>query len=464
MAELTKENDLSPQSRTLYLKAISAAETKNHEFAINLLQAVLKDAPGFLPGRQLARKCAIALSDGPKKKGGLFGMKTGGLSTMKYANTAKKEPEAALLEIEKELAKDPYNAELNDLEYDIFMRLNMLDSAAFSLETVRRGHPENTKLLHKLAEHYLARSIPDKAADIYTEISKQDPTDSAAIKGAKDATARASMQKQKWDENTDIRELRKDAAGAVELEMASRAGLTRDQLEDKRDQLIAKYHEDQNNLQVVKELASVYERLEEWSLCYQFYEWAHQLSQGDVALRNKAAAMRDRALDSEIKQMAAAVEADPNNAELRQAYEAHRAQRIQSQVVEAQARVQENPTDPQLRFELGSALYAAGDLSGAIPHLQQAKTNPHIRTKVLLLLGRTFRAKGMFDLGIKQLSDALADLVGMDNTKKEVLYEKGLIHDDMGDKVSALDCFKQIYEVDYNYRDVAQRVESSYGG
>ena len=68
----------------------------------------------------------------------------------------------------------------------------------------------------------------------------------------------------------------------------------------------------------------------------------------------------------------------------------------------------------------------------------------------------------MFDLSIKQLSDALADLVAMDNIKKEVLYEKGLIHSEMGDKAAALDCFKQIYEVDYGYRDVANRVESSY--
>jgi tetratricopeptide (TPR) repeat protein len=131
-------------------------------------------------------------------------------------------------------------------------------------------------------------------------------------------------------------------------------------------------------------------------------------------------------------------------------------------VQEAQRRVEQNPTDPQLRFELGSALYNAGDHSAAIPHLQQATRNPHIRTKVLLLLGRTFKAKGMFDLSIKQLSDALADLHAMDNTKKEVLYEKGLIHDEMGDKAAALDSFKQIYEVDYGYRDVATRVESSY--
>jgi len=32
----------------------------------------------------------------------------------------------------------------------------------------------------------------------------------------------------------------------------------------------------------------------------------------------------------------------------------------------------------------------------------------------------------------------------------------------MGDPGKALACMKQIYEVDYGYRDVARRVESSY--
>jgi len=124
--------------------------------------------------------------------------------------------------------------------------------------------------------------------------------------------------------------------------------------------------------------------------------------------------------------------------------------------------VDRNPTDPQFRYELGLALYNVGNHSDAIPHLQQATRNPHIRTRVLLLLGRTFRAKNMPDLAIKQLTDALADLTAMDGTKKEILYEKGLIHAEMEDRAAALESFKQIYEVDYGYLDVAKRVEESY--
>jgi tetratricopeptide (TPR) repeat protein len=316
--------------------------------------------------------------------------------------------------------------------------------------------------MHKLAEFYLTHDQPLTASDIFNDIIKHHPTDSAAIKGSKDASARASMQKQKWDENADMRTLMRNAAEVEELEKATRSGLTRDQLEDRRDRTIERYNNDPNHLATVKDLANIYEQLEDWHSARTFYEWAHTLSNGDVALATKAGHMKDRAAEADLKNLEAAAAEDPDNEDLQAALAAHRSERLALVVEEAKRRVDQNPTDPQLRFELGSALFHAGDFSGAIPQLQQATRNPHIRTKVLLMLARAFRAKHMFDLAIKQLSDATADLHAMDNTKKEVLYEKGIIHDEMGDKTHALDCFKQIYEVDYGYRDVAERVESSY--
>lgn len=458
MPEIT-EKELSPNLKPLWLKALSAVQTSNLTYGVSLLQAVLKDSPGFLEGRKMLRKCEIQLAGGAKKKGGLFGS-GGGVGRL--VGQAKKDPAGTLPLIEKELEKDPFNDAANDLLFDTFVKLELFESAAFALETVRKGSPENAKLLHKLAEFYISREQPMQASEVYNDIIKHHPTDGTAIKGAKDCSARASMQKQKWDENADMRSLMKNSAEFEELEKASRTGLTREQLEERRDKVVEKYNADPNNLAVVKDLANLYEQLEDWHNSHTFYSWAHSLSNGDVALATKAAAMNDRAQETDMKNLEAAAALDPDNAELKAALDARKADRIAEQVLDAQRRVDQNPTDPQLRFELGSALYNAGDHSAAIPHLQQATRNPHIRTKVLLLLARTFRAKSMFDIAIKQLSDALADLVAMDNTKKEVLYEKGLIHTEMGAQDAALDCFKQIYEVDYGYRDVAQRVESSY--
>jgi tetratricopeptide (TPR) repeat protein len=461
MPEIT-EKELPATAKPLWLKALTAVQAKNHEYAITLIQGVLKDHPGFLEARKMLRNCEIQLAGSAKKKGGLFGLQGGGMGMMKLQSQGKKDPAATIPLIEKELEKDPYNEQANELLFDLAKQLDMHDTAAFALETIRKGKPENAKLMHKLAEYYISRESPMQAADVYNDIIKHHPTDGRAIKGAKDASARASMQKQKWDENADMRSLMKDQSEFEELEKASRTGLTREQMEERRDKVIEKYNADPNHLATVKELAGLYEQLEDWGNAHTFYHWAHSLSNGDVALATKASVMKDKAIDFDLKQLEVAFAADPNNAELKAQLDARKSERLAEQVAENQRRVDQNPTDPQLRFDLGTALYNAGDFSAAIPHLQQATRNPHIRTKVLLLLGRTFKAKGMFDLSIKQLSDALADLVAMDNVKKEVLYDKGLIHEEMGDRASALDCFKQIYEVDYGYRDVAKRVESSY--
>ena len=41
-------------------------------------------------------------------------------------------------------------------------------------------------------------------------------------------------------------------------------------------------------------------------------------------------------------------------------------------------------------------------------------------------------------------------------------YNLGLVYEQMGEREKSLAAMKQIYEADYGYRDVAERVESSY--
>lgn len=458
------ESELAPNVKALWLKALSAVQTNNHGYSVKLLQSVLKDAPTFLEGRKVLRKCETIVCGGPKKKSTIFGMKTGGgLSTMKLASQVKKDPVSALPLIEEGLEKDPFNVEANDLLFEAFVAMGLPESAAFALETIRKGHPEEAKMLHKLAEFYQAQEDPGSAAEVYRDIIKHHPADSTAIKGEKDCTARASMKKGNWSEQADMKSLMRNQGEAADLESDSKSGLTRDQLEDRRDRLIAKYNEDANQLGVVKDLAGIFEQLEDWANAHTFYSWGFSLSAGDVALETKAGKMKQMADEVAHKELEARAAENPDDPEVQAMLAERKAERIQTAIDEAKRRVEANPTDPVVRYELGQALYDAGDFSGAIPHLQQAKRNPHIQSKVLLLLGRTFKAKGMLDMAAKQLSDALADLLTMDATKKEILYEKGLIHADMEDPSSALDAFKQIYEVDYGYRDVAERVESSYG-
>jgi len=78
------------------------------------------------------------------------------------------------------------------------------------------------------------------------------------------------------------------------------------------------------------------------------------------------------------------------------------------------------------------------------------------------VVGCCYGELGMLDLAVKQLEEASREILSMDAMKKEVVYNLGLIYERTGELEKSLVCMKQIYEVDYGYRDVARRVESSY--
>lgn len=454
--EASAPADVAPH----WKKALDAMERKNFGYAVKIAQGILATYPGFIDGRKLLRKAQQSVINAEGKKAGLFG--TGGPSTSKAKSTAKKDPAAGLALLEKELEKDPGDAGANQLLHDIALQLGFTQTAAFALETVRQLDPENVKVLHKLAAYYLEIDDPAKAAGVYNDILKVNPTDSVANKGAKDSTARASMQKGGWSEDGDIKSMMKSSEEQEALEKSGRSGLTREQLEAKRDELAAGYAEDPNDLRNVKELAGVYEQLEDWANAFTFFNWAYEISNGDVALRQKAGEMRDQAAATQLDDLRAQLKENPDDENLAHQVAEMEAHQQAEAVRLGKERVEQNPTDPKIRYELGLALYNIGEYSEAIPHLQQATRNPHIRTKVLLLLGRTFEKKNMLDLAIKQLEDANSELTLMDGTKKEILYTLGQIHAKKDDKPQALAAFKQIYEVDYGYRDVAKLVEESY--
>ncbi len=463
---LVNEADLPQNLRSLVHKADAAIQSQNVGYAVQLLLPVVKAEPHFLEGRAKLRKAAAAAkriaSSGKKLFGGLS---AGGLSNMKLQGRVKKEPAAALPEIEDLLADDPYNPQLNSLLYEAAVALDMVETASFALETIREGHPSDTKNMHRLAQHYLQAKEPEKAANIYQAILRVDNTDGEARKGVTNANAQASITRQGWGQRESVRDLLKSKDQSKSLEDQGRKGMTIEQIDARLAEWGEKYNEDPENINIVKKIADLYEQKEDLPSSLQWYEYAFGLNTADSALGSKVQQLRDRIDDQHFATLKAEIEANPDAeaASLKRAEfeEMQQARRIR-QVTTARDRVEKNPTDLQLRFEYGSALLAAGQFSEAIAELQKAKTNPNIRGRATLLLARCYESKGIFDLALRQLNECASELLGMDGTKKEVLYTKGLIHERIGQKEEALEAFKQIYEVDYGYLDVAQRVESSY--
>jgi len=456
-ADSVTEGDLNPSLKKLWLKSLSAIEMNNLDYAVSLLQNVLKEEPGFLQGRRAMRAAAIQAQRGAAKK--VVMMKPWG----KLKGRVKKDPVGAIAEIEAELAKDPISVDGNKLLSDAALSAGMFETAAFALETVRENHATETKSLHQLAQLYLTHNFADKAAEVFNAIVERDPTDGTAAKSARDASARASMKRSKFEGK--LRDNLRDSDEATSLERDSAVGMTKEQMEAKLVSLLEKYAADQHNLQVVRGVASVYEQLEQFGEAASYYEWAFNLSEADTSLRRKGEEMRDKEREMYERSLEAQITVSEEGEEketLRAALAEARKGRIEVSIAEARDRVERNPTDPQLRFDLGTFLFRAGQYTEAIPQLQKAKNNPHIRTRAIFTLGKCYDKKNMNDLAVSQYEDAVKELPTMDGVKKDVLYHLGLVLEKMGEADRSLVAFKEIYNADYGYRDVAERVEKSY--
>lgn len=457
MITLITDRQLAPDQQGLWIKAQQAVQTKNYKYAVSILKTLVKRAPGFLEARKVLRACEVKLAPeaGSARRSSLFG----GFRV----STSVKKPEEALSTVEDTLEKDPYSPAANGTLYAAAMELGLTEIASFALETICQGAPGDKKQLNVLAKHYADHEMFAEAADTYRRILQVDPTDATAMRAEKDYAARASMRQGNWEGKGDFRTKMKNANTTADLESGDKMGLTGAELEARLAQLSEQYAADNTNLQVVKDIASCYEQMEDFANAYSFYAYAFQLGGGaDVSINDKAMAMHEKAMEAELAYYEQVLAADPNNEEARATLAARKQEIAMAVVEDARSRVEANPTDAQLQFKYGQALFDAGMQSEAIPALQRARTNPNLRIKAMLMLGKCYHAKGMVDMAIRQLEDANKELMVMDETKKEILYMIGLLYDEQGNKEKSLENLKAIYEVDYGYKDVATRVEAAY--
>jgi tetratricopeptide (TPR) repeat protein len=216
----------------------------------------------------------------------------------------------------------------------------------------------------------------------------------------------------------------------------------------------------------VRRIAVLYEQKGDLENAAAWYNYAGELTNNtDPAITRKASEIRLKVLDQSIAEFEAWLEQYGNaeNApEVRQQLEDLKKQKAESMLAEARKRVERNPTESGLRFELGEQLLANGQPTEAIPELQQARKNPSVRLKAMNLLGDCYTLKNMLDLAVKTYSEACREMVVMDDLKKEITYKLALLHERMGDPKLYLERLKEIYDTDYGYKDVAKRVESSY--
>jgi len=460
MAEVTLEQ-VPQKTKDLFNRGFVAMERGNFAYAIDMFTACLALEPNLYKARKFMRIAEIKQfhSKGGGALAHLVSTLTGLSSMIKAQSMLKSKPVQAMQEIEKLLRNDPLN--LNHIK--------LLDKAAeaagepeIAIQTLAialEHYPHDTTLLERLGRLYLKTDQPRLGRQCFETLCELKPNDTASLKLLKDAMAIDSMSKDGWEKvgakGTKFTDLIRDRKEADVLARESKAVVDKDDIQVLIAENKTRIQREPGNINYRRALANLYAGNKLYAEAITTMQEAQTISGGrDPQIDLSISSFRLQAFDEEIKSltergMTAAAEAKQKDRDL-------------FVFNDLQDRVARYPNDLQFKYEFGVLLFQQNQINEAIQQFQAAQRNAQRRISSLYYIGLCFKAKQQYDMAVDQLQRAVSEMPVMDDTKKTVVYELGLLYEVMGRKDEAMECFKQIYQLDIGYRDVAAKVEQGY--
>jgi tetratricopeptide (TPR) repeat protein len=457
MEEITLEQ-VPRKIRDLYEKAMSALERGNAGYAHDMLKQVIGLEPRFLMARKNLRIAQVkaALASKPNAMTHQMSSLKGAFTLMGAQGKLKKDPKAALEGAEKLLAIDPLNLSFLKFFAQAAEAAEMPEIAVQTLEIARPYYAKDVDFLRRLAALYIKVNQPGGAKDCYATVAELRPNDQIAIKNLKDAAALDTMKVGNWtDMKSDFRKKLKDQKEAILLEQQAKAVKGEADVDSLIAERLKDIEREPQNMNFRRALADLYVRAERYDDALQALADATKaVGRSDPQIERSASAIKVKKFDAAI----AAAKAAGDEA----AAAAKEQEKSAFLYDDAVTMVQRYPNDLQFRYELGYQYFLRQRFTEAIEEFQLAQRNPQRRTRSLYYLALCFTEKGQLDIAFEQLQKAASELTLMDETKKDVVYQMGLLAEKMGRPAEAIAFFKEIYSVDIKYRDIDQRITSSY--
>ncbi len=176
--------------------------------------------------------------------------------------------------------------------------------------------------------------------------------------------------------------------------------------------------------------------------------------------------VRERLEDLQLRRAARQAMAAQQHFDHEKTPEAHelldraRAQANQVELEVYSTRVDRDPNNPRLQFELGMRLKKAGKPKPAITALQAARSDPKRRALVLLELGECFQKIEQYKLALSHYEQSIEACDSSDEeAKKLALYRAGVLATGLRELDRAERHFSDLAGLDYGYRDVSDRLD-----
>ncbi len=170
-------------------------------------------------------------------------------------------------------------------------------------------------------------------------------------------------------------------------------------------------------------------------------------------------AFKQRSDDIRMKQLSRAVRSAMKAKDKEAAQKAQIAQ-LRFEIGVYTERADRFPTDLRIKYELALRSFRGGRFDDAIPMFQLARGDPKNRAACGLYLGRCFFHKEYYTQAISSLEEAIAHYEFTDNDMgKSLQYWLGRAQESAGESEAAKKTFGNLLQLDYNYRDVRDRLD-----
>ena len=437
--------------RLLFEKGISASKKRNWDYAITLFTAVLDTAPDHTPVRKQLRIAEIQKFDSYKFP--LWHKITAiPFNLIPYLQSLyyhyRKNWISALQQLEKVLRHNPKNIFLLRQLAKSAEAAGFTETVCSIYETMYLLRPNDLKTLKKLADCYTLLDQPKKARTFYQHVLAISPMDFDARRGLQNIAAEKTIDKG-WEETGSYRDKIRDETQANLFEKEARLVRSQEDLKALIRDAEHRLTQQPDSLPLLRKLAELHLAAEQHSNAIKYYEQAALLDPADASIKKDITYTKISQFNKKIKDNPKQVEKLTE-------------QKQQFILADTQKRVQEYPTHLPLRYEMGCIYLDRGLYDKAIAEFQISVKDPKYRILSLNKLGSAFYQKKMYDLAANQFQKAIQDLHDWDETKKEIIYNLGMVYEAMGQKEKAIAEYKKIYEQDINYRDIAKKISQSY--
>lgn len=458
------ESDISKAAHDLFDKGLVAMERGNLLYAMDMFMSVLEMEPRFLKARKFLRAASVKRfveSGGGQMSHVIASVSAFPVFIRSLLSLRAGKADKALHTAEKLLRKDPLNLPFIRLMCRAAVAADMPEAAVQTLTVVREHYPENVEVLNWLGRLYTESDHLDEAKECFETIVNLRPHDTMAMKSLKDAMARDSMAKGGWSEagkegGGSYRAVMKDAGEAAVLEQKGKEVKGEKSIELLVQESLDKLGQQPENTNYRRDLVNLYVKANRFDDAIRTLEEGRQFTAaGDPALDQTMASIQLGRFDYEI-----AVYREKGDTAGASAKEA---EKQAFHLEDTQSRVKRYPNDLALRYDYGVLLFEKDQLNEAVQQFQIAQRHPKRHVQSLYYIGMCFKKKQQFDMAREQLEKAASECAEMDDLKKDIYYHLGEILEAVGNYEQAVNqYYKEIYQVDISYKDVAAKIEKAY--